>query len=315
MKLANPVLILILALVILGALTLQLVSSSPQKEALAFVNALQSGNLGRVIGHFDVNICRCIAKGGWGAYLVYKSGQEPNLAFLVGHNYQTGEPRIVPINQRPKSRFGFPWSQPEEAIVNVTLYFDPKQYSPMFLPLPLAYGMNMSQSEFEKFVRYPADSVGGGFTLRLRPGLKVGSIKADLKKVDERLRPRFNFDDAKSEINLSQTAGGSTTTVDTAKADSLLQAALTARPLKYVVPQDAGKVYAKDGSVVPIESLEKQLPKLKSITLSLNLSHGGPLHNWTVFHLAVIEPTFTAGEGNKMIDFAKSRSGKTHYEP
>src|SRR5579883_3264331 len=192
MKLANPVLILILALVFLGILSFQLISGSPRSEALTFVESLQSGNLVRAVNHFDANTCRCSAKGGWGSYLVYQSGQEPNVAFLVGRKFKVGEPKITSIDVKGKS--GITWLQAERAIVNLTLEFDPAEYSPILLPVPLAYGMNMTLPEFKKFIDDPGNAMGRGFSVRLRSSLKPGSIAPNLENLDTRTRSRFSFD-------------------------------------------------------------------------------------------------------------------------
>src|SRR5215472_16798140 len=68
--------------------------ATPEREGVRFVTDLIRGNLSKIVRNFGGNTCRCPAKGGWGSYLVYQSGQEPNLAFLVGHPVLCGDPSI-----------------------------------------------------------------------------------------------------------------------------------------------------------------------------------------------------------------------------
>ncbi|PWU00581.1 MAG: hypothetical protein C5B53_03855 [Candidatus Melainabacteria bacterium] len=308
MKLANPVLILILALVFLGVLALQVVSGSPRTEALTFVDALQSGNLPRAVGHFDANTCRCSAKGGWGSYLVYQSGQEPNVAFLVGRKFQVGEPKITALDKKGNS--GALWLQAERAIVDLTLEFDPKQYSPMLLPVPLAYGMNMTLAEFKKFIDDPGNGMGRGLSLRLRRGLKPGDIKPDLDNLDEKTKARFSF----TRFSTSDYQRGPGT-IDTDTAERYLRMASLAHPGKSIVPMDAARVLDSKNNPVPIETLEKQLPRLKSIVLSLALNHNGPLNNWMIARLALLDPVFTEENGTKEVDLARNKNRRQRYEP
>jgi hypothetical protein len=312
MKFANPSLILIPILIAGGIWAISLTSSTPQKTAKEFLEVLQSGNLSRAVEFFDLNNCQCVAKGGWGSYLIYQSGHDPNLAFLVGHRFRIGELRLVPIQRKWKP--ALPGTQPESSIVNILLEFDPHEYSPLFLPLPLAYGSDMSWNDFKKFTSDPANGMGRGFTLRLRPSLKPGSIKTNLATIDPRARARFAaLDGEPASAAQGQPATGAPPMDKESSAQDLLVKALKQQNSKYYAPRDAGKVL-KDGVAVPFETLEKELPRLKSTILSVNFSRSGALHNWSIFRFAFMQPTFLDEHG-KVFDLAPSRMTKPHYEP
>src|SRR6202042_1443822 len=102
-------------------------------------------------------------------YLIYVSGQEPNLACITGHQFSIAGAKTTPITNDKQSFV--PWEKPEDRIVDVQVSFDPKIYQPLFLPLPMAYEKKMTEQELNQFLRDPDKDAWKGFTLRLRPSL------------------------------------------------------------------------------------------------------------------------------------------------
>ena len=64
-----------------------------------------------------------------------------------------------------------PWQKTEDTQVDLPLTFQAVTYQPLFLPLAMAYGQKMKESEFNEFLKDPDNGAWKGLTLRLRPGL------------------------------------------------------------------------------------------------------------------------------------------------
>ena len=152
--------------------------------------------------------------------------------------------------------------------------------------------------------------MGRGFCIRLRSGLEAGAIKPSLEDLDAQTKSRFSFT-AYTTSDYKRGPG----TIDTDEAEAILRAASLAHPAKMIMPMDAAKVLDSNNHPVPIATLEKQLPRLKSIDLSLAINHNGPLNNWTIARLAVLDPVFTEDNGSKVVDLTKNKKFKQPYEP
>src|SRR5262249_14739289 len=139
---------------------------------------------------------------------------------------------------------------------------------------------------------------------------KPGDIKADLDNLDAKTKGRFSFT-AYTTADYKRGPG----TIDTDTAETYLRMASLAHPAKSIVPMDAAKVLDGKNNRVPIGTLERQLPRLKSIVLSLALNHNGPLNNWMIARLALLDPVFTEEDGTKVVDLAKHKNRKQRYEP
>ncbi len=232
----------------------------PRDEARKFLSKIQSGDFDSALREFGDNTCHCAPRGGYIAYLQYEAAQEPNLAFLKGQSFKFGPMRVkrLPYN---KEKYILPWDKPEDVAVYVPLEFDDPARSPYFLPLDMAYGYNMPESEFNKFLLNPEPDWWKGFSLRLRSSLLPGVIKpADTRKPE-------------SEADIISTR-------------NILPAELT----RYLHPADAAAVTSSLGQTIPAAAAGSKLPRLKSILIGLKIVRRGTISRWAVKKLAIDEP-------------------------
>jgi hypothetical protein len=209
-----------------------------------FLETIKAGEVSSALLYFGDISCSCPPKEGYGAYLKYESGLEPNLAFLVGHNFQVGP--LAKTELHEKFRYTFPWEKPTSFSVSVPLLFEAARYSPIFLPLSLAFGRNLELAEFQKFIDNPNLDCSRGLTLRLRPSLEPGLIKLPQAQGDG--------SPATAEANL------------------------------YITPSDPGQVLTPGGDRIPHDELAKRLPKLRQVVLHLKLERRGSLTPWLISH-------------------------------
>jgi hypothetical protein len=272
---------------------------TPEREAVKFVADISRGNLSKIVHHFGGNTCRCPAKGGWGSYLVYQSGQEPNLAFLVGRSFSYAPPSVQYLN--PKKRAGgeiLPWEKSEDTAVDIPLVFNSSRYAPYFLPLPLAYGKKISVEELRAFVANPDKDAWKGFTLRLRPGLKPGSILADERTIGLESMPEFRaLEDLFSKGGGKKGPGLERPEVD----QKMIKETLGESATEFLIPQDAGDVIEANGKILPYDEVQKLLPQLKSIVLRLHVVRVGQLDEWTIFHFTFHDAIVTTSSGTQKI--------------
>ncbi len=277
-----PVLMTVLAIVALFNWFGTLNNPTPSKEAVSFLGDLRDGNLGKSVRHFGGNTCRCPAKGGWGSYLVYASGQEPNLAFLVGHQFTASMPRVSYMkNDRS---YILPWERPEDSSVDMDLDFATSNYKPFFLPLPLAYGKDMSLKDFQAFLADPAKDAETGFTLRLRPGLSPGAIKANERTIAPENRNEFRALEDIFDANKSKEK------VEYPQVDQkMIKEALGEDALDFLTPKDMGRVLGEDGKPLPLEMIRPLIPRLVKTTIRMHIVRVGKLEKWTVFHFKFVD--------------------------
>jgi hypothetical protein len=282
MRFAYPLLFILLAIVSASTWIYSLAFADPKDEAITFLTDIKSGKLAKSVKHFGGNVCRCPAKGGWGSYLIYQSGQEPNLAFMTGHDFAMGKPTSIPIANT--KAYLVPWERPEDFAVDVPVSFDPKQYTPVFLPLPMAYGKKMTEAEFDKFLQDPDNDSWKGFTLRFRPSIKPGSIAAPTEPLPPEAATEFEAlrKDGKKPEEEKQPPKDST--------DDAIKAALGEDSTEYLHPKEAGPVVKTDGTVIPAEQIEARLPRLKSATLRLHVVRRGQIKDWTIYHFGLMNP-------------------------
>jgi len=272
----------------------------PKDEAMSFLKDVRSGNLAKSVQHFGGNACHCPAKGGWGAYLIYASGQEPNLAFVMGHPVEFGQPKDTPMKNVKTTLL--PWEKPEDAAIDVPITFDPAKYAPLFLPLRMAYGYPMKIAEFEDFLKDPDNDSGRGLTLRLRPDIKPGSIAAASQSISAETASEFPALNKERKDNADKPATTNATT-DAAIADIKITLGIGAT--EYLIPKDAGDVLLADGSVMPPYQVAQRLPRLKSAILRLHVVRRGKLKDWTIYHFGLMHPILM--EGNREIPLIHDR--------
>jgi hypothetical protein len=338
MRFLYPVLILGILSIVIFTMVSSSSTGSSKETAEKFLNAVQKGDYKGTVELFGGNTCRCPKKGGWVSYLVYASAQEPNLAFLMGRPFAIGKFTETPIKHPDKNHITvLPWQQPEDVIVDVDLSFDESRYAPLFLPLKMAYGIPISETEFSKFTTNPDPDCWKGFVLRLRPSIAPGAIERPESSKGIEYKPTEKADDVNRSESLSmedkqklvtvQTKGKSiplsafkklkpTNDVAQSREDSneidsdekddsfiyanvedAIKETLGAEVAMYLHPRDAGSVTRDDGTKLSEEEVEKKLPRLQSAKLRLHVVRREQLKSWTVYHMSILEPVMKLSDG------------------
>ncbi|MBX9686861.1 MAG: hypothetical protein K2X27_09180 [Candidatus Obscuribacterales bacterium] len=240
-------------------------------QAKVFLAKLSEGDIETLLPQFGENTCHCQPRGGYRAYIRYESGEADNLAFLFGHKFKTGEMTFknVPTIEKVKTPHMI-WEEPESTEVDVPLSFDPSEYSPYFLPLDMAYGHSVSESDFKKFCADPSPDFWKCLALRLRPGLEKGLVP--------RAKP-----DSKAEF----------------MAD-LFEGLLPEEQARYLKPKDAAKIEMSDGSEKDAADFAKSFPRLKQGILRLYIVRRGQFHRWTIRKGRLKDPVFLLSDGKEI---------------
>lgn len=344
----------------------------PKQTQKLFLEYIQKGDYKNTVEQFGGNKCRCPKKGGWVTYLVYASAQEPNLAFLMGKPFDIGRATNIPLkNAKQTGSFNLPWEIPEDSVIDVPITFDEKRYTPLFLPLDMAYGKDISLDEFNAFLANPDKSKNPDkdawvrFTLRLRPSLAQGTVsrpetskgieyKPESVTREEAMAgssskgtldsdllgdtsddswdggtppksPDF-LDNSKNELDgLTKTTDGGTPGLEiTIKKlpkrslvppkkheydDTFIYAKLADEIITrygeeglsrcYYIPKEAAAVKLPDGGTMPIDEVERKLPRMKSFTLRLQIVRRGQLKRWTVANVGIIDPVMKLENGTE----------------
>lgn len=178
MRILYPLLVLVILAIVLYTMMSGGSEADPKTTANQFLTSIQKGDYKGTVEMFGGNTCRCPKKGGWVSYLVYASAQEPNLAFLMGRPFKYSNMHETAIKHPDKNAVTIlPWQKPEDVIVDVDLQLEESRYAPLFLPLNMAYGIPMTESEFAAFIKDPDKDSRKGFALRLRPSIAPGAIE------------------------------------------------------------------------------------------------------------------------------------------
>jgi hypothetical protein len=190
-----------------------------------------------------------------------------------------------------------PWEKAEDTAIDIRLTFEPAKYSPYFLPLPLAYGKKMTRKELLEFLSNPDKDAWKGFTLRLRPGLKPGSILADERTIGAESKPEFRAleDMFAPPADPKKGAGLERPNVD----QKLIKETLGESSTDFLVPKDAGEVIDDNGKVMPYAEVQKLLPRLDSVVLRLHVVRVGQLDEWTIFHFNFHDAVLTNDDGTR----------------
>lgn len=272
MRYAIPALFIFLAFLVLQSWFTKAQQLSPEKEVLSFLSDIQKGNVSKVVRHFGTNICHCPKTKGWGAYLAYETDEEPNLAFLLKHPFNFDSLHKTRVASSPKAWHGVPWEAPEDYIISVHVFFDSNKYKPFFLPLPMAYGKDMTQKDFEEFIAHPDWEFWKSFTLRLRPSLAKGTIKFDPDSIDQDVRADFKF------ITMKK------------KTDSKIS--------WYLAPKDAGAIIMPDGKIITAEQVQDKLPRLASTVMELHIVRSAQLQPWSIADFSFKDPILYTADGH-----------------
>lgn len=258
----------------------------PPPAAQKFLKHIQDDNYEAAVRDFGGNTCRCPAKLGWVSYLIYSSGEEPNLAFLMGQKFELGAIRVKKIESKVVAKTVL--DNPEDFEVDIPLKFKEGVYQPYFLPIDLAYGHEISQSELQNYLSNPDKEAWKAISLRLRRGIAAGSI-AEPGETIARLK-RNDEDENKGE-NVS--------------AAQLAREMFGEEAGKYSQPTDCGKVRKADGSYFSESELESNLPRLTGLELRLHMVRVDNRHPFTIFHFYLADPVLSvpgrAGEASRQV--------------
>ncbi len=190
-----------------------------------------------------------------------------------------------------------PWQKPEDTQVDLPLTFKANTYQPLFLPLAMAYGQKMKESEFDEFLKDPDNGAWKGLTLRLRPGLKPGLTdppKEPLpKSVDEQFKPTTSS-------TLATPSSNDNEAEDEARSEEAIKDALGAQATAYLHPKDAAPVVNAAGAVIPADKIQAQLPRLQSAVLRLHVVRRGAVNEWTIYHFGLIDPVLEFADGHRV---------------
>lgn len=250
-----------------------LASDASTDEATLFLQKLQDGDSSQVVPQFGENVCHCQPRGGYLAYLKYESGEQDNLAFLLGHPISYGEFSVKSVPTVSKYKGGdVNLEKPESVEIDTPVSFD-KGYSPYFLPLDLAFGYPVKKSDFEAFCKEPSADFARALSLRLRPALGPGVVARALPQAKDR-RPEFSADLYKELLPESQT--------------------------RYLKPTDAAEIIDDDGKTKPAIAFEKDLPRLKRAILRLYIGRRGELKRWAVKKVRIKDPVFQLSDGKEL---------------
>ncbi len=295
MRFAFPALAIIVFMITCTVLFNTFSNADPRDTTNRFLRDIRNGDYKKTVKNFGGNACRCPAKGGWVSYLVYASGEEPNLAFIMGKQFDFGNSKFQRIPTQSDAKSIVPWEKPEDVVVDVPIDFS-KGYKPLFLPLPMAYGQSMTEAELNEFLTDPDKDAWKGLTLRMRPSLSPGLMERPKESHEIEYRPTEKL------RGVDATESGSYgVTVDNgasseSETEKILLEALGKDALVYLHPKDPGPVKTPAGLTVSMEQVESKLPRVKSVLLRLHVVRRGQLKDWTVYHIGVTEPVLEVGD-------------------
>ena len=273
------------------------VKADPGKTARVFLASVRDGNFKTTVKQFGGNACRCPAKGGWVSYLIFASSQEPNLAFMMGQPFDYSVGEVIPIEASEEAKKGsVPWQAPEDAVVDVAIKFDEKKYMPIFLPVNMAYGKDISEEKFKEFIADPDKEAWKGFTLRLRPSLNKGVIDRPKESLGIKYKPSQKLREAGSKKKTDENDENYVY----APIEDMIRETLGEEGVMYLHPRDAAEVIKDDKSTYSKAAVLKKLPKLKSVNLRLHIVRRDQLKEWTVYHFTLTEPVLLLANGKSL---------------
>ncbi|HEY9681697.1 MAG TPA: hypothetical protein V6C86_08950 [Oculatellaceae cyanobacterium] len=328
MRLAFPlVLLLFFALAAFSWLSTT-ANVDPVSEGQRFLKDVEQADLVDAVKQFGSNRCHCPAKGGWASYLIYQSGAEHNLAFMLGHKFQLAAPNATPVANDRQALL--PWEKPEDYVVDFPVSFNKDTYQPYFLPLKLAYGKDMALAEFQDFLKDPDKGAWQGLTLRFRSGLGKGAIAApaieipqelksdfqSYKQVQEALQqgrePSAKLTDPSANTGGNSKSGNDEVTTNNHEInkeskraespidDEYIRKSFGADVADYLIPKDAGHVVGADGKPLSDDEVAAQLPRLLQTTLRLHIVRRDKIQNWTIYHFALEQPVLIMPDGKQI---------------
>lgn len=249
--------------------------AGPEQTGMEFVKSLQAGKVDRAKRLLDDPRYRGRPAGGDDAYFVYESGYEPNLAFLVGRQFDAGAPTVSQQRSDWYLLDGIIY-----ATASFPLRFAPERNQPWVLPAAIALGRRMEFVDFMNFVAAP-DRQGDHLTFRLRPSIEPGLIKPPAPPA-WRLAPP---------PPPAAPAGGQP--ARPAMATGAEPSGLMGMP----APVDPAPVVLPSGEALTPAQLKRFLPRLAVLTLHVHLVRRGRLASWTVSRWSVSDVVLVTEKG------------------
>lgn len=240
----------------------------PQTAAESFLTKINAGDANGALQMFGDNTCKCPPRGGYESYLNYGM-QEPNLAFLVGRPFTFKSGKTTPVNLAIP--YVFPWDKPSTAYVDVDISFPAKQ--PYFLPMAMAYGLPMTEAQFNEFLNEPTKDAWKGFSQRLRSTTSPGVIPSS-ESIEKTIPAKNDLD------NL-----------------------LSPEMMPFLQAKDAGDVILPDKTKMPDSDVEAKLPRLSSATLRLRVVKSGQLKPWLINKFRLEKATIVENGKASTIEF------------
>lgn len=300
MRFVYPLLMFLALGIVLAIFVSENLKADPNKTMGAFVDAVRSGDYRKAVNQFGGNACRCPAKGGWVSYLIYSSSQEPNLAFMTGHPFEYKAGAAKPIESSDEAKKGsVPWEAPQDVVIDVAIKFDSNKYRPLFLPVFMAYGKEMSEAEFEAFLKDPDAEAWKGFTLRLRPSLVKGAIERPEASKGIKYNPTESLGREPESKDKAKT--GKEENYVYAPMEDMIRETLGEEGVLYLHPRDPGTVLKEDGSKLAPSKIEERLPRLSRCNLRMHVVRRGQLKQWTVYHVAITDPVLETADGQELV--------------
>ncbi|MBX9877804.1 MAG: hypothetical protein K2Y22_05045 [Candidatus Obscuribacterales bacterium] len=218
----------------------------PQSAADLFLQKIREGNRKAAVEMFGDNTCHCPPRGGYETYLRYDM-HDPTLAFLIGKPFAFTTGTVTPVNA--EIPYVFPWDKPSTCYVDVELSFPNEK--PYLLPMEMAFGIPMTEDQFNDFTVNPNKNGWKAFALRLRPSIAPGLIPT---------KPRQFKTQSKDQ----------------------LENLLSPEMIPFLRATDAGDVILKDKSKMPLAEIEAKLPRLEKASLRLRVVKSGQLKPWKI---------------------------------
>ncbi len=244
--------------------------NDPIYIAKEFLCSISKGDIKKAKSYFGGK-CACLVPGGWVSYLLYKSGQEPNLAYLVGKNFPIENFCKGPEISEPQD----PFTKLCRVTVPITFSEDTRPY---FLPVKMAFGKTMDESEFLHFSNDPYKEWQKGFTLRIRPSISKGTIN----------QPN----------NIETTNTNSAVLSTYEKNSQSLFRLLGDEVVSFLPPTDAGTVICSDKTFLKQKEIELLLPRIRNINLDLLLIRKPHKPNWQIMECKSTEAVLQVGNGS-----------------
>jgi hypothetical protein len=244
--------------------------TDPIMVSKEFLAKIAQGDIKTAKSYFGGR-CACVIPGGWISYLIYKSGQEPNLAYLVGARFSMGD--FCKKIEMPDSQD----LQQKRCLVTIPITFSGDD-RPFFLPVKMAFGKTIEESELLHFSHNPGKEWQKGFTLRLRPSISKGAI--DHAAMSETMNANSSLlsNYEKQAQDLFRLLGNDVIT--------------------FLPPADAGPVTRGDKTFLKQYEVEKLLPRVQKISISLLLVQKAGTPYWLVTQCKSTKPILQVVNGN-----------------